>query len=91
MAKKANTEKSEQTKKNKPAKAQKKGPTLGKRFIDYLKGVQLELKRVVWPSKEEVVNSSIIVVTTLIFFGLFTFVIDQIGSSLIRAIVKLGG
>jgi len=49
---------------------------IGKYFTD----VRTELRRVVWPSRSEVINSSVIVIVTLVFFILFTLVIDNISS-----------
>jgi preprotein translocase subunit SecE len=55
-------------------------PTVFARFGKYLKDVRTELRRVIWPSREEVLKSSVIVVVTLMFFMLFTLVIDNIAS-----------
>ncbi|MCK8115660.1 preprotein translocase subunit SecE [Anaerosoma tenue] len=55
-------------------------PGVFKRIGQYFKDVKGELKRVVWPSRQEVLSSSVIVVVTLIFFVLFTLVIDNISS-----------
>jgi preprotein translocase subunit SecE len=55
-------------------------PSIFARFGTYLKNVRTELRRVVWPSRKEVLNSSVIVVVTLVFFILFTMVIDNLAS-----------
>jgi len=55
-------------------------PSVFARFGKYLKDVRTELRRVIWPSRKDVVNSSVIVVMTLLFFILFTLVIDNIAS-----------
>ena len=39
------------------------------------------MKRVVWPQRPEVINSSIVVVVTLLFFVAFTFIVDSSGRS----------
>lgn len=57
-------------------------PNVFSRFGKYLKDVRTELRRVIWPSKAEVINSSIVVIVTLIFFVLFTLVVDNISSYL---------
>jgi preprotein translocase subunit SecE len=57
-----------------------KKPGVFARFGKYLKDVRTELRRVSWPSRNDVVNSSIIVIVTLVFFMAFTFVIDNIAS-----------
>ncbi len=57
-------------------------PNILARLGKYLKDVRTELRRVIWPSRKEVVNSSVIVVLTLLFFMAFTFIIDGISSYL---------
>jgi preprotein translocase subunit SecE len=56
--------------------ASDKKPSVFSRIGGYFHDVRLELKRVVWPTKGEVVNSSIVVVVTLIFFMVFTSLVD---------------
>jgi preprotein translocase subunit SecE len=74
--------------KNKSSKPSKGGgktakPNVFQRLIAYFKGVRSEMRKVVWPDREEVANSSIIVIATIIFFTLFVLVIDQISSFII--------
>lgn len=73
---------------------QKKGaskPSIIARFTTYLKDVRTELRRVVWPSRAEVISSSAIVIVTLLFFIVFTLVIDSISSYLlIDVLAKIG-
>lgn len=66
-------------------------PNIFGRISKYFSDVRQEMKRVVWPSREEVVNSSVVVVATLAFFVLFTFVVDSISSWLfIDVLAKIG-
>ncbi|MDI6713080.1 MAG: preprotein translocase subunit SecE [Anaerosomatales bacterium] len=66
-------------------------PNIFARISKYFSDVRQEMKRVVWPSREEVVNSSVVVVATLAFFVLFTFVVDSISSWLfIDVLAKIG-
>lgn len=64
-------------------------PSLISRLSEYLKGVKTELKRVVWPSRKEVINSLIIVGVTLIFFALFAFAIDAVASGVIGKLLEI--
>ena len=59
-----------------PKKANKK-PNIFRRFADYVKQVRLEIKRTTWPTGNEVLNMTIIVLVALLFFGTFIFLIDQ--------------
>ena len=55
-------------------------PNIIARTGTYVREVRAEMRRVVWPTRAEVINSSIVVVVTLIFFILFTLVVDQVAS-----------
>ena len=79
-AKKADAKKADKNKK----------PGLFERLKDYLHNVKLEMKRVTWPTKQEVINCSIIVVCTLIFFGVFIFLIDSGIVALLELYSKIG-
>ena len=38
--------------------------------------VKTELKKVTWPSKREVYGTTLVVIVTVFFFGLYLFVVD---------------
>lgn len=68
--------------KNKPVKAKskkeiKKEGALS-RFGGYIKDVKAELHRVVWPTKNDVVSYTLVVLSTLIFFGVLIYIIDSL-------------
>jgi preprotein translocase subunit SecE len=42
----------------------------------FLSEVRNELKRVTWPSQKEVYATTVVVILTSIFFGLYLFVLD---------------
>jgi len=44
----------------------------------FLSEVRNELKRVTWPSQREVYATTVVVILTSAFFGLYLFVLDQI-------------
>ncbi|TLM98797.1 MAG: preprotein translocase subunit SecE, partial [Actinobacteria bacterium] len=47
-------------------------------------------KRVVWPTRKEVLNSSVVVIVTLIFFTALLFVIDSVAVQIIDLISRIG-
>ena len=55
-----------------------KKPSLWRRFVNYCKEVKGEMQRVVWPTRPELVNASLIVVGALVFFGVGIAIIDNI-------------
>jgi len=71
------------------AKAAK--PNVFARIGRYLKDVRAEMGRVVWPSRQEVVNSSGIVITTLVIFVILILIYDQIALFVVNTLSKIGG
>lgn len=67
-----------------------KKPSLWRRFVNYCKEVKGEMQRVVWPTRPELVNASLIVVGTLVFFGVGIAIIDNIIIIPLDAIATLG-
>jgi preprotein translocase subunit SecE len=45
---------------------------------NFLKEVRNELKRVTWPSRKEVYATTLVVIVTSIFFGVYLFALDQV-------------
>ena len=80
---------------DKSAKTAKSGkparPNVFARLVGYLRDVRSEMKRVVWPNRSEVINSSVVVVTTLIFFTLFITLTDLVVQRIVFLIQKIGG
>ena len=48
------------------------------RFRVFLAEVRNELKRVTWPSQKEVYATTVVVILTSAFFGLYLFLLDQV-------------
>ena len=51
-------------------------PNKFNRGKSFLTEVRAELKKVTWPSKDEVYSTTIIVVVTTVFFGFFLWALD---------------
>lgn len=69
-------------KKEKDAKKGENGkaakPGVWRRFVNYCKAVKVEMQRVVWPTRQELVNASLIVIGAIVFFGVYIAIIDNI-------------
>ena len=44
----------------------------------FLTEVRNELKRVTWPSQKEVYATTVVVILTSVFFGIYLFALDQL-------------
>jgi preprotein translocase subunit SecE len=78
----------------KPGKAPASAkPNVFARLGTYFRDVRAEMKRVVWPSPDEVRNSSVVVIVTLIFFASFIAVTDLFVQQIITVLgtIKIGG
>ncbi|HPW18424.1 MAG TPA: preprotein translocase subunit SecE [Candidatus Aminicenantes bacterium] len=62
-----------------------------KRLGAFLKDVRAELKKVTWPSKNEVVSTTIVVIAATIFFGFYLFFMDIIFSWVLSQVKNLFG
>ena len=58
-----------------------------KRFGKGVKDVIGELKKVVWPTKKQLVNNTVIVIAALIIIGLVIFGLDSLFTSLIKLVL----
>ncbi len=51
-----------------------------KRFGNFIKDVRAELKKVTWPSRQEVYSTTVVVIIASVFFGFYLFFMDVIFS-----------
>lgn len=66
-------------------------PNVGQRIVRYFNDVKAEMRRVVWPTRTEIINSSWIVVVTLLVFIVLIFGFDYISSAVVRFLAQVGG
>jgi len=52
-------------------------PSALSRIIQFLRDVRAEMKRVSWPTVNEVKNTTIITLVAVIFFSVYLFAVDQ--------------
>ena len=57
----------------------------------FLSEVRNELKRVTWPSQKEVYATTVVVIATSVFFGLYLFALDSILLALFQWILRKFG
>ncbi|MDA3936534.1 MAG: preprotein translocase subunit SecE [Actinomycetota bacterium] len=61
------------------------------RMMRYFSDVRAEMRRVVWPTRTEVINSSLVVIVTLIVFITFIFAVDSASLGIVTWISTIGG
>ena len=57
--------------------AKKKAAKPKKKRFQFLRDVKAEMKRVTWPSRQDVLRWSVVVVAALLFFGIYVAVLDN--------------
>lgn len=58
------------------------------RFNTFLKDVRVEARKVTWPTKEELWESTWVVLVTVAIISLFIFVVDKIMQMLVTLVLK---
>ena len=61
------------------------------RWTEFFADVRAEMKRVTWPSQREVYATTIVVILTASFFGLYLFGVDIVLSNAVQAIFNRFG
>jgi preprotein translocase subunit SecE len=56
----------------------------GKEFARFVKNANIERQKIVWPTKNETIQTTIIVLVLVIIIGLFLFLVDSLFSNLIE-------
>ncbi|MBE0434147.1 preprotein translocase subunit SecE [candidate division WOR-3 bacterium] len=59
-----------------------------KKIANYIKDVYYEMRKVIWPTRSEVTNSTIVVVIISVIVALIIFALDIIFSTLLGFILR---
>lgn len=63
------------------------GPRKFRELKSFLSEVKTELKKVTWPSKNEVYSTTVVVILTTIFFGFYLYGLDILISQIFTRIL----
>ena len=63
----------------------------GKRIAKWFREMKSELKKVVWPTKKQVLNSVIVTLVCVLIVGIFIWVFDAAAGFAIDGIISLVG
>lgn len=81
--------KTQSSKRKKGSKKEKKN--IVQSIWQYLKEVRSEFRKVMWPNRDEITTSTIVVFVTVAFFVTFTFIFDLIFSGGFNRLLPLIG
>ncbi len=51
-----------------------------KRLIDYVKSVYIEMRKVTWPTRNELVSSTVVVIALSVIVAVIIFIMDRVFS-----------
>ncbi len=78
------------SKKMKQKKEKSKKPKVGffKRIFNFFKEIKSELKKIIWPEKKELLNSTLTVMFVIVVMTLFVVLADKTFHSLLKLLIK---
>lgn len=88
MAKKAKSEEKKTSVKSN--KNNKKTSSGGNKVTKYFRDLRSEFKKVVWPTKKQVVNNTLVVLVTIVIFSIFVGGLDTLMFKGLQLIVSKG-
>ena len=59
----------------------------GKRISRWFREMRSELKKVVWPSKSQMVNNTLVVLACVVVVGVFIWVFDAVAGLVVNGII----
>jgi len=65
--------------------------TMGRNLIGFAKDSRMEVRKVVWPTRQETVQTTLMVVAVVILFGIFVWIIDLLLAEAVRLLTGTGG
>jgi len=58
-----------------------------KKIIDFFVDIVKEMNKVTWPKKEELRESTVIVIASCVIFSIFVYFVDQIIGQIVKIIL----
>ena len=59
-------------------------------LVQYLRETSQEMKRVSWPARDQLWESTVIVIVTVAIITVCTFIVDKILDTFVKLIINLG-
>ena len=63
----------------------------GRAFWQFVQGSRIELRKVVWPTRQESLQTTLVVFVAIVALGIFFWILDWILGSVTRALTGQGG
>jgi preprotein translocase subunit SecE len=63
----------------------------GREFWQFVQGSRIELRKVVWPTRQETLQTTLVVVVAIFVLGIFFWLLDMALGAITRALTGQGG
>jgi preprotein translocase subunit SecE len=63
----------------------------GREFWQFVQGSRIELRKVVWPTRDESVKTTMVVFAAIVVMGIFFWILDWALGGITRALTGQGG
>ena len=71
--------------------AEEEKKSLFARILQFLREVRAELRRVVWPTRQETIQTTLIVLFVVLLVGIFLWLVDMMLLSIVKTLTGQGG
>ena len=68
--------------------AEAKAKKSGNRISRFFKEVKSELKKVVWPSKKQIIKNTLVVIAAVVIVGIFIWALDLLFAFCLEKFIK---
>ena len=71
--------------------AKKSKPSMAERGSKWVREMRSELKKIVWPTKKQTINNTLVVIACVIVVGIGIWIFDFLANQIIGALLALFG
>ena len=62
-----------------------------KRIAKWFREMKSELKKVVWPSRKQIINNTVVALAVMVIVGLIVWGFDFVANRLVELLISIGG
>ena len=62
----------------------------GKKVAAWFRGMKSELKKVVWPTRQQTINNVIVAVVVMVVAGIVLWAFDELALLIVNSLISLG-
>jgi preprotein translocase subunit SecE len=63
----------------------------GKRIAKWFREMKSELKKVVWPSRKQIINNTLVALAVMVVVGIVVWGFDFVANRLVELLISIGG